>query len=110
MLYGIDQPSCDIARAFVEVLYGTSLVSSTSHESGFHGRNANLDISDGGIRIVALEALANDDYGLAGFDDCKTFPDRCYDWPSRDRPPRGSVVREMDRSPRSQLMIVRQCR
>ena len=57
-----------------------------------------------------LKALANDDYGLAGFDDRKTFPDRCCDWPSRDRPPRGSVVREMDRRPRSQLMIVRQCR
>jgi hypothetical protein len=43
-------------------------------------------------------------------DDGKTFPDRCYDRPSRDRPPGGSVVREMGRRPRSQLMIVRQCR
>ena len=110
MLYRIDQSGCDFACAFFQALYGTTPVSSPSHESGSHGRNGNLDISDGGIRIVALEALANDDYGLAGFDDCKTFPDRCYDWPSRDRPPRGSVVREMDRSPRSQLMIVRQCR
>src|SRR5260370_9940632 len=110
MLYGFDQPSSDVACAFFKVMYRTPTVSSTSHESRFHGSNANLDISDGGIRIVVLKALANDDYGLAGFDDCKTFPDRCYDWPSRDRPPGGRVVREMDRRPRPPLMIVRQCR
>src|SRR5258707_10893827 len=57
-----------------------------------------------------LQAPANDDVRLAGFDGRKTFPDRCYDWPSCDRPPGGRVVREMDRRPRSQLMIVRQCR
>src|SRR5216683_3766093 len=52
----------------------------------------------------------HDDDRLAGFDDRKTFSDRCYDWPSRDRPSRRGVVREMDRCPRPQLMIVGQCR
>src|SRR5216684_8371279 len=110
MPYGFDQPSCDIARAFFKVLYRAPPVSSASHESGIYGRNADLDKSDAGIGIVVLRSRTHDDDGLAGFDDRKTFPDRCYDWPSCDRPTRGSVVREMDRRPRSQLMIVRQCR
>ena len=57
-----------------------------------------------------LRSRTDDDDGLAGFDDRKTFPDRCYDWPSRDRPSRRGVVREMDRCPRPQLMIVEQSR
>lgn len=57
-----------------------------------------------------LRSRTYDDDGLAGFDDRKTFPDRCYDWPARDRPSRRGVVRKMDRRPRPQLMIVGQCR
>src|SRR5882757_8968271 len=110
MLYGIDQPSCDIARAFLEILHHTPTISSASHESGTYRRNADLDKSDAGIGIVVLRPRAHDDDGLAGFDDRKTLPDRCYDWPSRDRPSRRGVVREMDRCPRPQLMIVGQCR
>ena len=110
MLYGIDQSSYDIARAFFKVLYHTPTISSTSHESGPYRRNADLDKSDAGVRIVVLRPRTHDDDGLAGFDHRKTFPDRCYDWPSRDRPSRRGVVREMDRCPRPQLMIVGQCR
>jgi hypothetical protein len=58
------------------------------------GRNADLDESDAGIGIVVLRSRTHDDDGLAGFDDRKTFPDRCYDWPSRDRPSRRGVVRD----------------
>src|ERR1700676_2649053 len=110
MLYGIDQPGCDIARAFFEVLYHTPTISSASHKSGTYGRNADLDKSDAGVGIVVLRSCTHDDDGLAGFDDRKTFSDRCYDWPSRDRPSRRGVVREMDRCPCPQLMIVGQCR
>src|SRR5216683_6196709 len=110
MPYGFDQPSCDIARAFFKVLYRAPPVSSASHESGTYRRNADLDKSDAGIGIVVLRPRAHDDDGLAGFDDRKTLPDRCYDWPTRDRPSRGGVVREMNRCPRPQLMIVGQCR
>ena len=100
MLYRIDQPSRDFACAFFQALYGTPPVSSTSHESGSHGRNSNLDVPDGGVRILALHALANGENGLAGLDDRKAFSDCCYHWPSRDRPPRWGVIREMDRCPR----------
>jgi hypothetical protein len=100
MLYRIDQSGCDFACAFFQALYGTTPVSSPSHESGSHGRNGNLDISDGGVRIVALHPLANGENGLAGLDDRKTFPDCCYHRPSRDRPPGWGMVREMDRCPR----------
>ena len=86
MLCGIDQPSRDIARAFFKFLYHTPPVSSASHQSGTYGRNADLDKSDAGIGIVVLRSPTHDDDGLAGFDDRKAFPDRCYDWPSRDRP------------------------
>ena len=86
MLCGIDQPSRDIARAFFKFLYHTPPVSSASHQSGTYGRNADLDKSDAGIGIVVLRSRTHDDDGLAGFDDRKAFPDRCYDWPSRDRP------------------------
>src|ERR1700720_2579315 len=110
MLYGIDQPGCDIARAFFEVLYYTPTISSASHESGTYGRNADLDKPDAGVGIVVLRSRTHDDDGLAGFDHRKTFPDRCYDWPSRDRPSRRGVVGEMDRRPSPQLMIVGQCR
>src|SRR5258706_1043074 len=110
MLYGIDQPGCDIACAFFEVLYHTPTISSASHESGTYRRNADLDKSDAGVGIVVLRSGTHDDDGLAGFDHRKTFPDRCYDWPTRDRPSRRGVVRKMDRRPRSQLMIVGQCR
>ena len=48
---------------------------------GPHGRNANLDISDAGVRIVVLRPPAKDDHCLAGFDDRKTFPDSSYDRP-----------------------------
>ena len=110
MLYGIDQPGCDITRAFLEVLYHAPTISSASHERGTYRRNADLDKSDAGVGIVVLRSRTHDDDGLAGFDHRKTFPDRCYDWPSRDRPSRRGVVREMDRRPRPQLMIVGQCR
>ena len=110
MLYGIDQSSYDIACAFFEVLYHTPTICSASHESGTYGRNADLDKSDAGVGIIVLRSRTHDDDGLAGFDHRKTFPDRCYDWPLRDRPSRRGVVREMDRCPRPQLMIVGQCR
>jgi hypothetical protein len=110
MLHGIDQPGCDIACAFFEVLYHTPTIGSASHQSGPYGRNIDLDKSDAGVGIVVLRARAHDDDGLAGFDNRKTFPDRRYDWPSRDWPSRRGVVREMDRCPRPQLMIVGQCR
>jgi hypothetical protein len=72
----IDQPSCDVARAFFEVIYGTPPIGSTSHVSGFHAGNANLDISgQPSTYVTVLKALANDDDGLSGFDDGKTFPD-----------------------------------
>jgi hypothetical protein len=99
-LYGFDQPGCDVARAFFKVLYHTPTISPASHESGTYGRNADLDKSDAGIGIVVLGSRTHDDDGFAGFDDRKTFPDRCYDWPSRDWPSRRGVVREMDRCPR----------
>jgi hypothetical protein len=41
----LDQPSCDIARAFFEVLYHAPKISSASHESGPYGRKADLDKS-----------------------------------------------------------------
>jgi hypothetical protein len=110
MLYGIDQPGRDIARAFLEVLYHTPAIGSASHESGADGRNADLDKSDAGVGIVELRSRPHDDDGLARFDDCKRFSDRCYDWPSRDRPSRRSVVWEMDRCPGPQIVIVGQCR
>jgi hypothetical protein len=110
MIYGIDQPSRDVACALFKVLYHAPTIRSASHESGTYGRNADLDESDAGIGIVVLRSRTHDDDGLAGFDHRKTFPDRCYDWPSRDRPSRRGVVREMDRCPRPQLMIVGQCR
>src|SRR5216684_7663886 len=110
MPYGFDQPSCDIARAFFKVLYRAPPVSSASHESGIYGRNADLDKSNAGIGIVVLRSRTHDNDGLAGFHHRKTFPDRCYDWPSRDRPSLRSVVTERDRCPRPQLMIVGQCR
>src|SRR5882762_6121015 len=110
MPYGFDQPSCDIARAFFKVPYRAPPVSSASHQSGTYGRNADIDKSDAGVGIVVLRSRTHDDDGLAGFDDRKTFPDRGYDWPSRDRPSRRGVVGEMDRRPRPQLMIVGQCR
>jgi hypothetical protein len=68
MLYGIDQPSCDIARAFFEVLYYTPTISSASHESGTYRRNADLEKSDAGIGTVVLRSRTLDDDGLAGFD------------------------------------------
>ena len=106
MLYGIDQPGCDIARAFLEVQYHTPTVGPTPHESGTDGRNADLDKSDAGVGIIELRSRSHDDDGLAGFDGRKRFPDRRDDWPSRDWPSRRGVVREMDRCPRAQLMIV----
>ena len=109
-LYRIDQPGCDIARAFLEVQYYTPTIGSASHESGTYGGNADLDKSDAGVGIVVLRSRTHDDDGLAGFDHRKTFPDRCYDRPSRDRPSRRGVVRKMNRRPRPQLMIVGQCR
>ena len=96
MLGGVDQPSYDIACTFFEVLYHTPTIGPASHESGTDGRNADLDKSDAGVGIIVLGSRTHDNDGLAGFDDRKTFPDRCYDWPSRDRLPRGSVVREME--------------
>src|SRR6267378_3909642 len=110
MLYGIDQSSYDIACAFFEVLYHTPTIRSAPDERGCHGRNADLDKSNAWVGIVVLRSRTHDHDGLAGFDDRQTFPDRCYDWPSRDRPSRRGVVREMDRCPRPQLMIVGQCR
>ena len=86
MLCGFDQPGRDIARAFFEVLYHAPTIGSASHESGTDVRNADLDKSDAGIGIVEFRSRANDDDGLAGFDDGKRFPDRCYDWASHDRP------------------------
>src|SRR5882757_11186091 len=99
MLYGIDQPGRDIARASFEVLYHAPTIGSASHESGTDGRNADLDKSDAGVRIIELRSRSHDDDGLARLDDRKRFSDRCYDWPSRDRPSRRSVIREMDRCP-----------
>src|ERR1700694_2196697 len=110
MLYGFDQPSRDIACAFFKVLYHAPTIRSASHESGPYRRNADLDKSDAGVGIVVLRPRTHDDDGFAGFDHRKTFRDRCYDWPSRDRPSRRGVVGEMDRRPRPQLMIVGQCR
>jgi hypothetical protein len=100
MLYGIDQPSYDIACAFFEVLYHPPTIGSASHESGTDGRNADFDKSDAGVGIIVLRSRPHDDDGLTGFDDRKTFPDRGYDGPSRDRPARRSMVGEMDRCPR----------
>ena len=99
MLYGIDQPGCDIARAFLEVQYHAPTIGSPPHESGADGSNADLDKSDAGVGIVVLRSRTHDDHSLAGFDNRKTFADRCYDWPPRDRPSRRSVIREMDRCP-----------
>src|SRR3984893_13346499 len=110
MIYGIDQPSRDVACALFKVLYHAPTIRCSPGESGTYRRNADLDKSDAGVGIVMLRSRTHDDDGLAGFDDRKTFPDRCYDWPSRDRPSRGGVVRKMDRRPRPQLMIVGQCR
>src|SRR3977135_1868464 len=98
MLYGIDQSSYDIACAFFEVLYHTPTICSASHESGTYGRNAELDKSDAGVGIIVLRSRTHDDDGLAGFDHRKTFPDRCYDWPSRNRPSRRGVVGERERA------------
>jgi hypothetical protein len=110
MLCGIDQPGCDIARAFLEVQYYTPTIGSAPHESGTDGSNADLDKSDAGVGIIELRSRSHDDDGLAGFDGCKRFPDRCDDWPSRDRPSRRRVIREMHRCPGAQMMIVGQCR
>jgi NAD(P)-dependent dehydrogenase (short-subunit alcohol dehydrogenase family) len=52
VLRGFDQPGCDVACAFFEVLYRTPPIRPASHESGCHGRNVNLDISDPGVRIA----------------------------------------------------------
>src|ERR1700688_1382395 len=106
MLCGFEQTGCNIPRAFFEVLYHAPTIGSASHEGGTDGSNADLDKSDAGVGIVELRSRSHDDDGLAGFDDRKRFPDRCYDWPSRDRPSRRRVIREMDRCPRPQLMIV----
>ena len=38
MLCGIDQPGCDIARAFLEVQYHTPAIGSASHKSGADAR------------------------------------------------------------------------
>src|SRR6266478_1242358 len=110
MLYGIDQTGCNIARAFLEVLYHAPTIGSASHESGTDGSNADLDKSDAGVGIVELRSRSHDDDGLAGFDGRKRFSDRCDDWPPRDRLSRRSVIREMDRCPGAQMMIVGQCR
>src|ERR1700730_1727196 len=110
MLYVIDQPRREVARAFFEVLYHTPPCRSTPDERGCHGRNADLDKSDAGVGIVVLRSRTHDDDSLAGFDNRKTFADRWYDWPSRDRLSRRGVVRKMDRCPCPQLMIVGQCR
>jgi hypothetical protein len=106
MLCGFDQPGCDIARAFLEVKYHPPTISSASHESGTDRSNANLDKSDAGVGIVELRSRTDDDDGLAGFDGRKRFPDRCHDRPPRDRPSRRRVIREVDRCPGSQMMIV----
>ena len=110
MLYGIDQPGCDITRAFLEVLYHAPTIGSPPHESGADGSNADLDKSDAGVGIIELRSRSHDDDGLAGFDGRKRFPDRCDDRPPRDRPSRRRVIREMDRCPGAQMMIVGQCR
>jgi len=86
MLYGIDQPGCDITRAFLEVLYHAPTIGSPPHESGADGSNADLDKSDAGVGIIELRSRSHDDDGLAGFDGRKRFPDRCDDRPPRDRP------------------------
>ena len=52
MLYGFDQSSCDIARAFLEVQYHPPTIGSAPHESGTDGRNADLDKSDPGVGII----------------------------------------------------------
>jgi hypothetical protein len=72
MLCGIDQPGCDIARAFLEVQYHTPTIGSAPHESGTDGSTADLDKSD----AVELRSRSHDDDGLAGFDGRKRFPDR----------------------------------
>ena len=110
MLYGFGQPGCDIARAFFEVLNHTPTVGSASHECGCHGRNADLDESDSGVRIILFRSRPHDDDSLAGFDNRKRFPDRCYDRASPDRLPRRGVVGKMDGCPSPQMMIVGQCR
>jgi hypothetical protein len=110
MLYGIDQPGCNISRALFKILYRTPPICSASHESGAHGRNADLDKSDARVGIVVFHSRTHDNDGLTGLNDRKTFRDGCYDRPSRDRPSGRGVVREMDRRPSSQLMIVGQCR
>jgi hypothetical protein len=34
MLHGFDRPGCDIASAFLEILYYAPTIGSASHESG----------------------------------------------------------------------------
>jgi hypothetical protein len=76
MLCGIDQPGCDIARAFLEVQYHTPTIGSAPHESGTDGSNADLNKSDAGVGIIEFRSRSHDDDGLAGFDCRKRFPDR----------------------------------
>jgi hypothetical protein len=49
MLYGFDQPGCDIARAFFEIPHHAPTIGSASHESRTDGRNADLYKSDAGL-------------------------------------------------------------
>jgi hypothetical protein len=107
---GIMESGRDIAGAFLEVQNHAPPICPASHEGRCYRRNANLDKSDAGVRIVVLRAPAKDNDGLARFDHRETFPDRCHDRTSRDRPSRGRMVREMGRGPCPQLMIVRQSR
>jgi hypothetical protein len=58
MLYGFDQPGCDIARAFLEVQYHTPTIGSAPHESGTDGSNADLDKSYAGVGIIQLRLAA----------------------------------------------------
>jgi hypothetical protein len=97
MLYGVDQPGCEVARAFFEVLYRTPPISSTPDECGCRGRNVNLDLSDPGVRIMAFRPPEHEDNRFAGLYDRKAFSNRCYDRPSSNRPSGGGVVREMNR-------------
>jgi hypothetical protein len=63
MLYGIDQTSCEVACAIVQVLYRSPPIRSASHERMPTGRNADLDESDAGIGIAVLRSRTHDDDG-----------------------------------------------
>jgi hypothetical protein len=63
MLYGIDQPGCEITLAFLDILHYTPTVSSAPYERGTYGSNADIDKSDAGIGIAVLSPRTHDDDG-----------------------------------------------